>query len=368
MKRIELLLVSSLLIAALLNYNVEICTAAPSAEGLEITEIGQLETAGWAAYVHVEGDIAYVSASDAGLYIVNISDSENPTELGRYNESIDHIHEIYVDGNLVYAADYTEGLKILNVSDAENPTLVGEFDDGGEVGAFEIYEDLAFLADFADGLEIVNITDPANPQELVQYDTDISYIFNVEVNNDLAYVSDFVSASEKALRILDISNLSSIEEIAEYTIDGEIFSIDFVGDVAYMMCSYGGVKVFNVSNPNSLVEIGNYYDGGNAVGSEFFGDYIIVADRNDGLEALTTGDPTDITEIGHYFDGGSATNLDVADDLVLVADGEDGLEILQVEIVTDTGDSSFLITAVIVTASAIAVLGIVLFVRYRKQW
>ncbi len=363
MKRTGLLLVGSLLIAALLNYSVGSYADAQSDQGLELTEIGQMETTGWAASVHVQDDTAYVSASEAGLYIIDISNPDNPTELSRYNESIDHIHDIYVEENLVYLADYTEGLKIIDVSDLENPTLVGEFHDGGEVGAFEICEDFAFLADFEDGLEIVNITDPTHPQESFQYDTGISYIFNVEVNNDLAYVPDYISASEKALKILNISDLSSIEEIAEYTIDGEIFSIDLVGDIAYMMCSYGGVKIFNISNPDSLVEIGGYYDGGNAVDLEFFEDYMIIADRDDGLEVLTAKNSANITEIGRYFDGGSATNLEVVDDLVFVADGEDGLEILQIEAANESTsmstisgeESPFLIGLTIVTVGAIVV-------------
>jgi hypothetical protein len=366
MKKIGVLLLCSLLIGSFSILSGTGYVDAQSATAFEINEIGQMATAAWAGNIHVQGDIAYLSASDAGLYVVNISNPENPVELGRYNESIVDIHGFYVEDDLAYLADYTGGLKIVDVSDYTNLTLVGAFNDGGEVGALKIHDNLAFLADFQDGLEVVNISDPAHPYELAQYDQNISYIFNVEIINDLAYVSDFISASEKALIILNISDLSSIEEIARYTVDGEIFSIESAGGVAYMMCSYGGVKIFNISNPEALVEIGSFYDGGNAVDADFYEDYLVVADRDDGVEVLTADNPISITKIGHYFDGGSASDVDVVGNLIFVADGEDGLEILRIRASGEATDPLF-IMLLIVSAGAVAILGIVIFMKHRQQ-
>ncbi|MHA2374225.1 MAG: LVIVD repeat-containing protein, partial [Candidatus Thorarchaeota archaeon] len=138
MRKIGLLAVSILLIAVLLNTNVGSYVSAQSNQTFEITEIGQLNTSGWAANIHVQENTAFVADSEGGLYIVDISDPENPTELSQFNEGIDHLHELYVDENLAYVADYTDGFKIINVSDSENPTQVGRFHDGGEVGTFDI--------------------------------------------------------------------------------------------------------------------------------------------------------------------------------------------------------------------------------------
>ncbi|MCK5644919.1 MAG: hypothetical protein KAJ19_29235 [Gammaproteobacteria bacterium] len=368
MKKIRLLVISSFLIAVLLNAKIGSYAGAQSDQVLEITEIGQIDTSGWAANVHVQDNTAFVADSESGLYIIDISDPANPTELSQFNEGIDHLHELYVDENLVYVADYTDGFKIIDVSDPVNPTQVGRFHDGGEVGTFDIFEDLAFIADFEDGLEIVNISNPTQPIEIFQYDTEISYIFNVEINNDLAYVSDYISASEKSLIILNISDLSNIEEIAEYTIDGEIFSIDFVGDVAYMMCSYGGVKIFNVSDPLSHIELGSYYDGGNAVDLEFYEGYTVIADRDDGLEVLIINDPANLTETAHYFDGGSASGVKVVNDLIFVADGEDGLEILQIEILPEnpTTTGAFDFNLFLVLTGSVLLVGIVIVAIWRK--
>ena len=157
-----------LLILCFLNTDFPYYVSVQSEPKIEITEIGQVDTVGWAGNVHVQDDIAYLSDSEGGLYIIDVSDPENPTELSQFTEGIDELHEIYVDESLVFLADYTDGFKIIDVSDPTDPMQIGRFHDGGEVGAFDILDDLAFIADFVDGLEVVNISDPTNPVEITQ--------------------------------------------------------------------------------------------------------------------------------------------------------------------------------------------------------
>ncbi|MHA2191055.1 MAG: hypothetical protein ACXAAP_12540 [Candidatus Thorarchaeota archaeon] len=106
MKKIRLLVISSFLIAVLLNTNVGSHVSAQSNQTFEITEIGQLNTSGWAANIHVQDNTAFIADSEGGLFVIDVSDPENPTELSQFNEGIDHLHELYVDENLVYVADY----------------------------------------------------------------------------------------------------------------------------------------------------------------------------------------------------------------------------------------------------------------------
>ncbi|MHA2249306.1 MAG: LVIVD repeat-containing protein [Candidatus Kariarchaeaceae archaeon] len=352
MRKIRIVAIISLFITALLIIGLLNYLDRGSDQKLELTEIGQFGIDGWVGNIHVQDGTVFVGGSE-GLFIIDISDPNNPSEIGHFFEGIDDIHDMRVNGNLVYLADYRDGFKIVNVSDPANPIQVGKFHDGGEAGPFDIFEDFAFISDFVDGLEIVNISDPTNPMEIYQNDTGMNNVFNVQVYNDLAYVSDFISASDVKLKILNITDLSSIEEIAVYTIDGEIFGNDFVGDIAYMACSYGGLKIYNISDPLDLIELGSYYDGGNAVDLEIFGDYVVIADRDDGLEIIDIGDPTNPKEIAHYFDGGSAAGIAMVNNMIFVADGEDGLEILQMKESTtkESGFSMFLIfTGILVIA------------------
>lgn len=371
MKTIRKAVICILFTTMLFSVNIISCADAQPDQELEVTEIGNIDTVGWAGNVHVQGNVAFVSDL-LGLNIFDVSDPENPTELSYYDDGVVEPHDMYVDGNLVYLADYTAGLKIVNVTDPENPTQEGIFHDGGEVGPIVIIEDIAFIADFVEGLEIVNISDPSQPIEIVQYDTDITNAYNVEINGDLAYVSDFVSTTDKTLKILNISNLYDIEEIAEYRISGEIFSIDFVGDIAYMSCSFGGVKTFNISNPLDLVELDGFDEGGHAVELDFYQDYIAVADRDNGLIILSISDPTNLTKIDQHFYGGDAAGVMIVNDLIFVANGDDGLEILQIEVITPEpsttdGFGTLIQTGIIIGGVLGAIVIILIFFKRKKN-
>ena len=336
MRTMRNVVIGFLFISIITGVNIVNQVNAQSIQELEVNEISQIDTHAWAANVVVQDNIAYVSDLE-GLNIFDISDVENPIELSYFDEGVVEPHEIYVDGNYVYMADYTAGFKIIDVSDTENPTQVGVFHDGGEVGRFEIVDDIAFIADFVDGIEIVNISDISQLTEITQYDTDITNAYNIQVHNDLAYVSDFVSPTEKYLRILDISDFSNIEEVAEYSdISGEVFGITFVEDVAYMACSLAGVNIFDASNHLDLVELGSFSDGGHTVEIEFYEGYMVVADREDGLEIFDVSDPANLTKIAEYDDGGNTAGIEIVNDLIFIADGDDGLEILQIVITPTT--------------------------------
>ena len=58
-----------------------------------------------------------------GIIILELSDPENPTELGRWEET--YIHDIYVKNDTAYACDiYNGSLAIIDVSDKTNPTTM----------------------------------------------------------------------------------------------------------------------------------------------------------------------------------------------------------------------------------------------------
>ena len=329
MRKTRNLVTSALVIAILLNIFAISYVNAQTGKRIVIKEVGQIVRGEMAIDVYVEGDIAIVVDFDQGMYIFNISDPTNPSEMSHYYEVGMEVHQPFFARNLVYLADQSVGLRIINVSDPLNPEQVGLY-PGEQIMAVSVNEDITFLSNVGEGLEVVNISDPTQPTYVSLFD-EIGQIISIFLNNDLAYVPVFFPSSENILRILNVSDIYNIEEIASYPVgDDETFSIDFVEDIAFMTCSLGGVKIYNISDTLNLVQIGSYNDGGHVGDLDVFGDYAVTANHGDGVEVLDISDPTNCDEIAHYYDGGRAIGIDIIDDLIFVADGGDGLEILRI--------------------------------------
>jgi choice-of-anchor B domain-containing protein len=80
-------------------------------------------------YVNDELDEISGNVAETRTLIWDITDLEDPQLVKEYmwgNESSDH--NLYVRGNLMYQSNYTSGLRIHDITDPENPVEVGHFD------------------------------------------------------------------------------------------------------------------------------------------------------------------------------------------------------------------------------------------------
>jgi len=194
-----------------------------------------------------------------GIIILELSDPENPTELGRWEET--YIHDIYVKNDTAYACDiYNGSLAIIDVSDKTNPTtmlvhnysnygchavwvtddskyaVTGDEESGGYVYIFDIQ-------DF-DNINMVATWYPDEPE--VQNKS----VHNVLIKDDLLYVSYYVYGT----RIVDISDPYNPTEVGFYdwypgqnglyngnwgvypfTENGLIYSTDYSGNGLFVM-------------------------------------------------------------------------------------------------------------------------------------
>jgi hypothetical protein len=160
-----------------------------------------------------------------------------------------------------------------------------------------------------------------------EYDTD-GNARDVVVIGDLAYIAD----NDEGFIILDISNLSNIDEMDRYKKSGFIYSsnIQIVGKYAFV-AEGSEVNVYDISNPYDIVHAGNY-DVDGALQSDIVirGDYAFVAAGTEkGVVALDISDVSDITLLDYYNTNGNAYGLQIVGDLVYVAD-VDGIVILNV--------------------------------------
>ncbi|MHA2425407.1 MAG: LVIVD repeat-containing protein [Candidatus Thorarchaeota archaeon] len=166
--------------------------------GLTLSEL----TLGLAVY----GDTIYISQPGSGLKVV---DASNINSL-QYNSLVagtTGARDIQVYGDLLYLARGTSGVDILNVSNSSNPEIIGHFNDGGN--SFGLHGDSHYLciADLLEGIEVLDITDATNPVEHTQY-TDAAP-HNLIFSERFAYIAD----QDDEFKIVDFT--SSIPEYNE---------------------------------------------------------------------------------------------------------------------------------------------------------
>ena len=80
-------------------------------------------------YLNDEGDEASGLVEATRTLIFDVTELDEPEMAGEYlgpSSAIDH--NLYIRDNLMYQTNYVEGLRIVDITDPENPTEVGFFD------------------------------------------------------------------------------------------------------------------------------------------------------------------------------------------------------------------------------------------------
>ncbi len=106
-----------------------------------------------------------------GLHLIDVSNPASPQPLG----SLPSRHCMYgveASDNLVFVADGDAGLGIIDASNSAAPVAIGYFNSVGFSRSLAIAgPTLIYLADWNGGLTIINIADPAHPFTVATIDT-----------------------------------------------------------------------------------------------------------------------------------------------------------------------------------------------------
>lgn len=147
----------------------------------------------------------------------------------------------------------------------------------------------------------------------------------VYVSGSYAYVAD----GDSGLRIIDVSNPTSPQEVGSYVVPGYAYALGVYGSGPYAYVAYGdsGLRIVDISNPQLPQEVGYYITPGYAYGVFVSDSFAYVADWNYGLRIIKVARPDSTVEVGYYDTPGYASNVYVSDSLVFLADGNAGFEI-----------------------------------------
>jgi hypothetical protein len=153
-----------------------------------VTVEGSVEMPGFSYGVALDGNHAYLANSEYGLKIINIADPSAPTLISSL-KTPDNAYGVAVGGNHAYIADGESGLQIVDVSDPASPAIVGNLVLGGFVNSVALSGNVAYVTDEDFGLHKVDISDPTHPVLVASFDTpgeptDVAVVGEYVIVND----------------------------------------------------------------------------------------------------------------------------------------------------------------------------------------
>jgi len=241
-------------------------------------EAGDLQgyLANWRDY-HDYKNYLYAVSDVYGGSLQIIDFTELPINVNKVYDSKDLIetaHNIFIDTAKarLYACggDRANGssfdLAIYDISEPENPVHLLDYNDVGYIHDCFVRNDTAYLeAPNAQAMYVINFADTANIQILgsINYYTDMGYTHSGWLTDDGNYyiLQDETVGSQ--IKILDVSDLTDIEEIdvfGSYTSPTSMaHNVIIRGNFAYVSYYNDGVHIFDISDPHNVVQAG-YYD------------------------------------------------------------------------------------------------------------
>jgi parallel beta-helix repeat protein len=310
--------------------------------GNQMQQVGYQLLRGNTLDIHSQDNLAYIFLDwGAGFQIVDLSIPEEPDTLGWCAFDGEWNGEIFVSGDYAYLADNDSMLFLIDVSDPNNPFVV----DSILTDVTDLFIVDSYAYTIGTKFRVYDISDPQNP---VAVDSlDIGSPSAVVVEGDYAYVcsNEFPSG----LHILDISNPAEIQQVGFISTRIEIQQNNFMGlsphkivkrgNNAYIACNSGSnwylyiADILNKSNPTevSAIEITN--TGGPRIKSFEVDDtyaYVTFSFIRDSFNRINITDPSNPEIFETYASPDIIRYLEVNQDLLYVSDF-DGLWIYELQ-------------------------------------
>ena len=155
-----------------------------------IHQYGQIQTdssGNTSVGIVLHGNYAYLAASSGGVRIVDISDLQNPKEVGNFDQSVG---SLAVNNDLLYIGEYGSGVKIASInSDGKTLSQSGTMTSIGQVEDVAFSEGTLFANEGKAGIQVI---DASTPSKMVQTQllSTPGYAWSSEVSGNVMYESD----------------------------------------------------------------------------------------------------------------------------------------------------------------------------------
>ncbi len=201
----------------------------------------------FATAVAIQGNFAYVTDMESGLYIYDISKPLEPVQLSLLRSDMNlnetpwgGAMDIVVDGSYAYIAAYSGALVVVDISDPANPELSGYVALGGDPRALAINAKKAYVVNGTGGMAIIDITYPNSVGQGQSLDT--AGAFDITIHANEAYV-----AVDGGVQIFTLGVFPSLK--GTMSVPGDAVTGVTVGEngLVYLATRNGSVQVYDIS-------------------------------------------------------------------------------------------------------------------------
>ena len=215
-----------------------------------------------------------VNESGGGMDIISLEDPFNPYKVGSYTSSTATAHNMFIADGYAYlvgsAGSSTQtnswqGIIILELSDPENPTEVGRWEETYIHDIF-VKNDTAYACDIYNGsLFIIDVSDKSNPTNMVEHNYSNYGTHDVWVTDDSRYAVTSDEENGGYVYIFDIQDFNNINMVATWYPDEpdvqnkSAHNVEIKDDLLYVSYYVYGTRIVDISDPYNPTELG-YYD------------------------------------------------------------------------------------------------------------
>lgn len=280
-----------------------------------------------AVAISISQNTAYLSCGYGGFQVLDISNISDPELIGVL-ETPRCARNALISDNIAYITDLYTGLEIYDISEPENPNVVGSVDTPNIASSINISEDIAYVTDYTSNIQILDLSDPGFPYIINSYG--IFYIvedFLIVENYGYAITFD-------KLYIFRLDDLVYPEIISYLEISSTNNSVEYYNSHVYVTSLFEGIKIINVNNPQYPYIVGECDTPGRAYNLVVSEDIVYVADYYCGLTIIDVSDLSNPFILPYFTTPGYVYSLAKADDILYLAGGYDGLKVVDISVPT----------------------------------
>lgn len=304
-------------------------------------------TGGFSEKIAVQDNYAFIASGLSGLWILDVSNPTKPKAISNIQTggftvdlTVEDMFVFIVNTPVFENGDSTRGLWIIDVSDINNPTIIYHYIGiinatySGVFNSVINSENLVFITQAPvvnnnDILEIIDITDPKNPNSLGIFQG-FYRPHNVAVNDTIIYLG----TSDGGVRIIDISDKSNPIELSNIL----NASVGLVYQKPFVYSSTAIFSIINVDDPYNPYIISSVQTHTSSGDIDIFiaDDYAYWAEWVLGIiDIKDTFNPTPLTTFTGRDRG---RGVSVKSDKIFFADQTQGVWIIKNNLITDINE------------------------------